>query len=714
MANDPKEPPKSPEKQGAPRGKRPRGGPGPWPPRIEPFMAPTTDLNPRDLKTWAKRTGFNPNFSGETASVSSDLESGSARWEAPRRPEIEAVPVVERVRPESLRDGVPEMRRHADLAPPPPPSTLAVVEPPPEPTNKVAPIGDGGGSKGPEKIEKEEAEVLGIDRPEFAAAGIPAYTRRPLVRKTSCLASLSFYSLQHYLSLAGSLVFVPLVLVPVMGGTDEETATVVSTVLLVTGIATLLHSYLGTRLPLVQGSSFVYLAPALAIANSREFRNLSENRFKHIMKELQGAIIVGSIFQCIFGYSGLMSLFLRFINPVTIAPTVAAVGLAFFGYAFPQAGTCIELSIPQLVLIIVFTLYLRRVSIYGHRIFQVYAVPLGVAITWVYASLLTASGAYNFKGCDPNIPTSNILYEACRKHAIIMKHCRTDVSDAWRTSAWFRIPYPFQWGLPTFRLRTCMIMVVVSVIASIDSVGSYHASSLLINSSAPTPGIVGRGIGLEGCTSILAGMWGTGTGSTTLTENVHTIGITKMGSRKAVEMGAVVLIVCSFMGKIGAVIASIPLAMAASVLCFMWAMVVALGLSTLRYTDGGSSRNVLIVGLSLFLSVSVPAYFQQYGATINLILPSYMSPYVALSDGPIHTGNKDFDFAVNGLLSLHMVVAFLVAFILDNTVPGSKQERGVYIWARASEVANDPNFVSEYALSSKIARCFRWVKWVGA
>lgn len=58
---------------------------------------------------------------------------------------------------------------------------------------------------------------------------------------------------------------------------QEETATVVSTVLLVTGITTLLHSYLGTRLPLVQGSSFVYLAPALAIANSREFRNLSEN-----------------------------------------------------------------------------------------------------------------------------------------------------------------------------------------------------------------------------------------------------------------------------------------------------------------------------------------------------------------------------------------------------------------------------------------------------
>lgn len=47
--------------------------------------------------------------------------------------------------------------------------------------------------------------------------------------------------------------------------------------LLLSGITTILHSFFGTRLPLVQGSSFVYLAPALAIMNSRDFRNLTEN-----------------------------------------------------------------------------------------------------------------------------------------------------------------------------------------------------------------------------------------------------------------------------------------------------------------------------------------------------------------------------------------------------------------------------------------------------
>lgn len=51
----------------------------------------------------------------------------------------------------------------------------------------------------------------------------------------------------------------------------------VSTVLFVSGVTTLLHTSFGSRLPLIQGSSFVYLAPALAIINSPEFLALEGN-----------------------------------------------------------------------------------------------------------------------------------------------------------------------------------------------------------------------------------------------------------------------------------------------------------------------------------------------------------------------------------------------------------------------------------------------------
>ena len=79
--------------------------------------------------------------------------------------------------------------------------------------------------------------------------------------------------------------------------------------------------------------------------------------------------------------------------------------------------------------------------------------------------------------------------------------------------------------------------------------GAYHAASLLVASRAPTPGVVTRSIGLEGLTSLLAGFWGTGSGATTLTENVHTIAVTKMGSRRPVELGACILILMSLIGK---------------------------------------------------------------------------------------------------------------------------------------------------------------------
>lgn len=99
-------------------------------------------------------------------------------------------------------------------------------------------------------------------------------------------------------------------------------------------------------------------------------------------------------------------------------------------------------------------------------------------IIWAYAFFLTAGGAYDYKGCSSDIPISNILLDTCRKHAYTMKNCRTDVSNAWRTANWVRIPYPLQWGIPIFHLRTSLIMIISSLVASIDSVSDYIINAL--------------------------------------------------------------------------------------------------------------------------------------------------------------------------------------------------------------------------------------------
>ncbi|XP_013631235.1 PREDICTED: nucleobase-ascorbate transporter 12 isoform X2 [Brassica oleracea var. oleracea] len=684
--------------------------PGPPPPAPEsPAMPPST---------WAKRTGFRPKFSGETTASDSGQLSLPAATQSESQPDLEAgQPRLRRPPVSAAANGATDKDKNEKPPPPPPPPPSAALMKRRRDSDGVSGRSNGPGSgdpvRRPNRVE-ETVEVLPQRMDEDLVAR-NSHIKYGL-RDTPGLVPIGFYGLQQYLSMLGSLILVPLVIVPAMGGSHEDIANVVSTVLFVCGITTLLHTSFGSRLPSIQGPSFVFLAPVLGIINSPEFQGLNgNNNFKHIMRELQGAIIVGSAFQAVLGYSGLMSLILRLINPVVVAPTIAAVGLSFYSYGFPLVGKCLEIGVVQILLVVIFALYLRKISVLSHRVFLIYAVPLSLAITWGAAFLLTSAGAYTYKGCDPNVPVSNVVSSYCRKYMTRMKYCRVDTSQALRSAPWFRFPYPLQWGVPIFTWKMSVVMCVISIIASVDSVGSYHASSLLAASMPPTPGVVSRAIGLEGFASVLAGLWGTGAGSTTLTENVHTIAVAKMGSRRVVELGACVLVVLSLVGKVGGFIASIPQVMVASLLCFMWAMFTALGLSNLRYSEAGSSRNIIIVGLSLFCSLSVPAYFQQYGVSpnSNLSVPSYYQPYIVASHGPFKSQYKGVNYVVNTLLSMNMVIAFIMAVVLDNTVPGSKQERGVYVWSDSETVTREPVLAKDYELPFRVGRFFRWIKWVG-
>ena len=96
-----------------------------------------------------------------------------------------------------------------------------------------------------------------------------------------------------------------------------------------------------------------------------------------------------------------------------------------------------------------------------------------------------------------------------------------------------------------------------------------------------------------------------------------------------------------YTGKVGAFIASIPQVIVAGLLCVMWAMLAALGLSNLRYSETGSSRNVVIVGLALFFSLSIPTFFEDYGVSPDFVATtsSYLQPYIVASHGPFNTSS---------------------------------------------------------------------------
>ena len=79
--------------------------------------------------------------------------------------------------------------------------------------------------------------------------------------------------------------------------------------------------------------------------------------------------------------------------------------------------------------------------------------------------------------------------------------------------------------------------------AMVESLGDYYACARL--SGAPPPPIhaINRGIGMEGIGCVLAGAWGSGNGTTSYSENIGAIAITKV--RNCNEFHAILC--CSIM-----------------------------------------------------------------------------------------------------------------------------------------------------------------------
>ena len=62
----------------------------------------------------------------------------------------------------------------------------------------------------------------------------------------------------------------------------------------------------------------------------------------------------------------------------------------------------------------------------------------------------------------------------------------------------------------------------------IESIGDYYACARLAGAPPPPKHAVNRGIAMEGLGCILAGLFGTGNGTTSYSENIGAIGVTKV------------------------------------------------------------------------------------------------------------------------------------------------------------------------------------------
>jgi len=436
-----------------------------------------------------------------------------------------------------------------------------------------------------------------------------------------------FLGFQHYLTMFGSTVAIPLILSSHLGLADKPTELgwLIGTMFFVSGITTLLQTTFGNRLPLVQGGTFSFLQPAITICGMAALANAGwEVRLQHI----QGAVIAGSLVEIALGYSGLVGRLLRFVGPITIAPTIALIGLALFKFGAPEAGRHWGIGGLTIVLIIGFSQYVRH----WHRMFQLFPIMLAILVSWLVAFVLTRTGIFE-PGHPAFVSTANVA-----------------------AAEWFRIPMPFQWGTPVFGVAAFVGLLAGYIASIVESVGDYYACARLAGAPPPDHRMINRGIGMEGIGCLVAGIFGTGNGTTSYSENIGAIGLTRVGSRRVVQIGGVIMIVLASFGKFGALFTTIPQPIVGGMYCAMFGMIAAVGLSNLQFVDLNSARNLFILGFAFFMGLSVPEYYEAHPLAFH---PSWLAEVLTTLG---RTG---------------MAVAAITSLILDNTIPGTDEERGL-------------------------------------
>ncbi|XP_070540518.1 solute carrier family 23 member 1-like isoform X1 [Ptychodera flava] len=545
----------------------------------------------------------------------------------------------------------------------------------------------GDASQDLKKEDDEDREDKGKDglNLKYAIDDIPPWY--------SCLA----FGLQQHLTMFSSCLVYPVLMINMFCVSKEDESLVMgqlfSAVVFSEAVGTFLQSTFGSRLPIIQGVAVSLYIPATIIMkmpqwqcrdlNQTEIYTVSVNdtsnpeyndpsnevTYSQRIREIQGATLVASCFQLLLGFSGVIGLLLRYIGPLTVAPTLMMIGLGLSYLALMNASDHWGIAFMTMGLVVVFSQYLRNINVLypwckfkerkcytdSSKVFALFPVLFSIIITWLFCLILTIADVFPD---DPN----ETGYRA-----------RTDVnSKAVADFPWFWFPVPFRWGMPTVSVAAIIGMSAGVIASVIESIGDYHACAMMSGAPPIPDHAINRGIGMEGVACMVAGMWGS-IGVTSYSGNIGAIAITKVGSRRVIQWTSFILIVFAFVGKIGALVVSLPSPIVGGVFWILAGLILSVGVSNLQYVNMNSTRNLCILGLSIASGVIIPEYFERNPDAIN-------------------TGSVEGDQILTIVGKTGMLIAGLTGFILDNTVPGSLEERGMTEWRNRHKQKQKKNY----------------------
>lgn len=415
---------------------------------------------------------------------------------------------------------------------------------------------------------------------------------------------------------------------------------------------------MGSRLPLVQAPSFEFLVPALVLTNQKlPLAIQTPGNSSHILhlcegpgcrslelwntslREVSGAVVVSGLLQGTLGLLGAPGYLFLHCGPLVLAPSLVVAGLSAHREVALFCSGHWGLALLLILLMVVCSQHLGSCqlplcpwrpastsSTCTHiPAFRLLSVLVPVACVWIISALLGLSPL------ELSAPTE---------------------------SPWFWLPRPTEWVWPLLTPRALAAGLSMALATSISSLGCYALCGRLLHLPSPPPQACSRGLSLEGLGSVLAGLLGSPMGTASSFPNTGTVSLFQAGSRR---VACLVGLLCMGLGlspRLAQLLTTVPLPVLGGVLGVTQAVVLSTGLSSFHLADIDSGRNVFIVGFSIFMALLLPRWLREAPVLLS-------------------TGWSPLDVLLRSLLAEPIFLAGLLGFLLENTIPGTRLERGL-------------------------------------
>ena len=335
------------------------------------------------------------------------------------------------------------------------------------------------------------------------------------------------------------------VLVPLLVGMDPSVA------LFTAGIGTLIfHMVTKGKVPIFLGSSFAFIAP---IIKATELYGLPGT--------LSGLIAVGAVY-------GIMSALVKFrgvgfiarlFPPVVVGPVIMLIGLSL-------ASTGVNMAKENWLLAILALITTVIVSLFGKGLLRLIPIFSGIVVGYVAAIIM---GLIDFQ---PVVEAS-----------------------------WFALP---AFVRPEFSWEAVIFMLPVAIAPVIEHIGDVYAINEVAGKDfVKDPGLHRTMLG-DGLACAAAALIG-GPPVTTYSEVTGAISLTKITDPAVIRIAAVVGIVFSVLGKVSAILKTIPSAVLGGIMLLLFGTIASVGINSLvkNKIDMGDTRNLVIVSLILTLGI---------------------------------------------------------------------------------------------------------------